>query len=116
MYLVIHGIHTSCKSPVKYLEHIVYGHPRIEAVLVGSHLVGIVEFSEAQHAQAKYTFERLGTFPLGVCLTADVEVALREFGTWVRHYSPGVIAGLEDDSEACPCGRSHTRSEHGYVG
>ena len=101
-YIVLHGLYTSQKSPVEYVEHIVYGAPRIEAVLVGSRLVAILEYNIPEHARgnssaAQFTFERLGSFPLlGASLTLDLDVALREFGIWVRHYAPGTVAGLAE--------------------
>ncbi len=95
-YLVISGNMTSTKSPVEYVEHIVYGNPRIEAVLVGSHFVALCEYPESQWTQCRYTFERMGSFPHGVKLMGDLLVALQEFGTMVRHWAPGTIAGLSE--------------------
>ena len=88
-FVVIHGNLTSTKSPVDYVAHIVYGLPRIEAVQVGSKFVALVEFPESQETQAKYTFERMRSFPHGVQLMLDKRVALLEFGTWVYHWAPG---------------------------
>lgn len=94
MYIVTHGLHTSTTPPVEFIEKIVYGSPRIDAVLVGSRLIAIIEFPDSQPTFTTSTYDRLATFNLGVFLTEDLEVALREFGTWVRHYAPGTIAGL----------------------
>ena len=49
-FVVIHGMHTSCKTVLDYVAHIVYGNPRIEAVKVGSHFVAICEFPPARTA------------------------------------------------------------------
>lgn len=92
-YVVIHGNMTSTKSAVDYVAHIVYGNPRIEAVTVGSHFVAICEFPASQATQAKYTFERMGSFPHGCCLSMDKVRALQEFGTWVYHHAPGTVVG-----------------------
>ena len=95
-FLVIHGALTSTKSPVDYVADIVYGRPRIEAVQVGSHFVAILEYPAGQENWAKGTFERMGSFPHGVQLMLDKRVALQEFGTWVYHWAPGTIVGLEE--------------------
>ena len=92
-FVVIHGNHTSCKTVVEYIEHIVYGNPRIEAVQVGGKFVAICEFGPSQDTAAKYTFERMGSFPHGAQLMVDKAVALQEFGTWVYHYAPGTVVG-----------------------
>jgi len=92
-FVVIHGNHTSTKSVVDYVAHIVYGNPRIEAVEVGSHFVAICEFPASQATWAKGTFERMGSFPHGACMAVDKAVALREFGTWVYHWAPGTVVG-----------------------
>ena len=92
-FVVIHGNHTSCKTVVEYIEHIVYGQPRIEAVQVGGKFVAICEFPPGQETAAKYTFGRMGSFPHGVQLMLDKRVALQEFGTWVYSYAPGTIVG-----------------------
>ena len=99
-YLVITGNMTSTKSPVEYVEHIVYGNPRIDVVEVGSKFVALCEFAPNQDTAAKYTFDRMGSFPHGVQLMLDLRVALQEFGTWVRHYAPGTIVGLKADTAA----------------
>jgi hypothetical protein len=95
-FVVIHGLHTSTKMVVDYVEHIVYGHPRIDAVLVGSHFVAICEFPNGQWNWARGTFDRMGSFPHGAALSFDKEVAIREFGAWVYHYAPGTIVGLRE--------------------
>jgi hypothetical protein len=92
-FLIIHGNMTSTKSPVEYVEHIVYGNPRIDAVLVGSHFVALVEFPSTQETAARYTYDRMGSFPHAVSLTVSKEIALREFGTWVYHWAPGTVVG-----------------------
>jgi hypothetical protein len=92
-YLVIHGNHTSTKTAVDYVAHIVYGNPRIEAVTVGSKFVALVEFPGSQGTQAQYTFERMGSFPHGACMAMDKAIALREFGSWIYHYAPGTVVG-----------------------
>lgn len=97
-YIVLHerGF-TSAKTPVEFCEHIAYGAPRIEAVLVGSCLVAILEYAEGSETAARYTFERLGSFGgIGASYTCDIEVALREFGIWVRHYAPGTVGGFTE--------------------
>jgi hypothetical protein len=95
-FLIVHGNHTSTKSPVDYVEHIVYGTPRIEAVLVGSRFVAILEYPEGQSHWATGTFERMGSFPHGAQLIlGDKAKALQEFGAWVYHYAPGKFV-LED--------------------
>jgi len=92
-FVVIHGMHTSCKTVVEYVAHIVYGTPRVEAVKVGSHFVAICEFPEGQENWASGTFQRMGSFPHGVQLMMDKRIALQEFGTWVYHYAPGTVVG-----------------------
>lgn len=94
-FVVIHGMHTSCKTVLDYVAHIVYGNPRIEAVKVGSHFVAICEFPPSQDGAASSTFHRMGSFPHGAGLMLDRETALREFGSWIYHYAPGTIAGME---------------------
>ena len=37
----------------------------------------------------------MGSFPHGAGLMLDRETALREFGSWIYHYAPGTIAGME---------------------
>ena len=86
-WVVIHGVHTSAKSAPDYVEHIVYGEPVIYAVTVGSHFVALCRWDE-QNVNAKYTFERMASFPHGAQLTFDVDHAWREFGIWVAHYAP----------------------------
>jgi len=95
-YVVICGNLTSTKSAVDYVADIVYGNPRVEAVLVGSHFVALVEFPSAQATQARYTVERMGSFPHGAKLFETQGEALEEFGTWVRHWAPGTVVGLEE--------------------
>jgi hypothetical protein len=99
-YVVIHGMHTSNRTPVEYVEHIVYGNPRIDAVLVGSHFVALCEFPDTQDTAADYTLGRMGSFPHGAMLTLDRDVAIREFGAWVYHYAPGTIAGFAAETAA----------------
>ena len=102
-YIVLHqrGF-GSLKTPVEYCEHIVYGAPRVEAILVGSCLVAILEYTPAQERFAKTTFDRLGSFGnIGASFTYDLDVALREFAIWTRHYAPGTpVAGLRSETEA----------------
>lgn len=99
-YVVIHGLHTSTKSVVDYVAHIVYGNPRIDAVEVGSHFVALVEFPAGQETQARYTFERMGSFPHGAQYMLDKVIALQEFGTWVYHWAPGTVVGFAEDTAA----------------
>ncbi len=95
-YVILHGMHTSAKTPVEYVAHIVYGNPKAEVVLVGSRFVAILEYPESQTRAAQSTFERMGSFGnIGAQLTFDLDVALREFGIWVRHYAPGTIVGID---------------------
>lgn len=100
VYLVIVGNHTSCKTPLDYVEHIVYGNPRIDVVEVGSKFVALAEYSGTQWTAAKYTFERMGSFPHGVTMTGDLLKALQEFGTWVRYHAPGTIVGFREETRA----------------
>lgn len=99
VFVVIRGTHTSAKSVVDYVAHIVYGNPRIEAVLVGSHFVALCEWSEDQLVAAKCTFDRMGSFPHGATFILDRVVALQEFGTWVYHYAPGTIVGYDEEAD-----------------
>lgn len=94
-FVVIHGLHSSTKTAVDYVAHIVYGNPRIEAVTVGSHFVAICEFPATQAALARHTMERMGSFPHGAGMMMDKEVALREFGAWIYHYAPGTFVGAK---------------------
>lgn len=90
-FVVIHGFHTSAKTPVEYVTNIVYGTPRVEVVLVGSRFIAILEYPYGQSKYAQTTFERMSSFSHGAMLTFEIEVALREFGGWVRHYAPGTF-------------------------
>jgi len=90
-FVVIHGMLTSTKTAVDYVSRIVYGHPRIEAVTVGSHFVAICEFSGAHAHWAKGTFDRMGSFPHGASMAMDKATALTEFGSWAYHYAPGTF-------------------------
>jgi hypothetical protein len=94
-FVVIHGQSHSAKSAVDYVAHIVYGNPRIDAVTVGRHFVAIVEFPASQSTSAKYTFERMGSFPHGASFSMDKAIALQEFGSWVYHYAEGTVVGNE---------------------
>ena len=93
-FVVIRGNMTSCKTAVEYIKHIVYGNPRIEAVQIGGKFVAICEFDAGQETAAKYTFERMGSFPHGAQLMLDKRVALQEFGTWVYSYAPGAPSDI----------------------
>lgn len=97
-YIVLHGFNTSTKTPVAYVEHIVYGAPRIDVVEVGSRFVAILEYADSQDSFAANTFRRMGSFSgIGASLNNDLEIALREFGVWVRHYAPGTVVGLGEE-------------------
>jgi hypothetical protein len=99
-FLVITGTHTSTKTVLDYVEHIVYGAPRIEAVLVGSHFVALLEYLPSEETAARYTSERMGSFPHGVRTYHDLDDALRAFGDWVRHWAPSrnYLASLDSAS------------------
>jgi hypothetical protein len=96
-YVVITGNHTSTKTPTEYVAAIVYGEPKITAVLTGSHFVALCEYVDEQWTLAEHTAERMGSFPHGAkdfglnnsasCETAE-EKAHAEFGKWVAHFSP----------------------------
>ncbi len=86
-YLVITGNHTSCKTPVEYVQHIVYGDPTVTAVLVGSHFVALLDY-EDDDTSARYTDERMGSFPHGSKAFDARHNALHEFGLWVEHWAP----------------------------
>ena len=91
-YIVIHGVHTSCKTAVDYVEYIVYGTPdKVTAVTVGSHFVALVEYLDDQSNAAKATVERMGSFSHGASLSYDKEIAIREFGAWTYHWAPGSL-------------------------
>jgi hypothetical protein len=89
-YVVITGNHTSTKTPVAYVEHIVYGAPEIQAVEVGSHFVALCTYGPEQETQAEYTVDRMGSFSGRTSVTEESarEKALGEFGQWVAHYAP----------------------------
>ena len=96
-YVVITGNHTSTKTPTEYVAAIVYGAPKITAVLTGSHFVALCEYVDEQWTQAEHTADRMGSFPHGakdfglnnsVSCEAAEEKAHAEFGKWVAHYSP----------------------------
>jgi len=90
-YVVISGWHSSTKSAVEYVEHIVFGLPdKVTAVTVGSHFVALVEYVD-QFGYAKATVERMGSFPHAASLSFDKEVALREFGAWTYQWAPGSL-------------------------
>lgn len=100
-FLVIMGNHTSTKSPVEYVDHIIYGDPSyLQAVEVGSHFVALVTYSDEQKALAEHTRDRMGSFPHGVKLVENHDEALLEFGRWVAHWAPikkqPMPAGLPD--------------------
>jgi hypothetical protein len=99
-YVVIAGNHTSTKSVVDYVAHIVYGNPRIDAVEVGSHFVAICEFAPSQATAARYTFDRMGSFPHGASFHWEKVSALTEFGTLVYQWAPGTIVGLSEAVKA----------------
>jgi hypothetical protein len=101
VFVVLHGrMPHSDKDLVDYVAHIVYGNPRVDAVQVGSNFAAILEYSETQAVNAKYTFERMGSFSIGAQYMLDADVALREFGIWVRHDAPGTIVGFDHKSTA----------------
>jgi len=90
-YVVIVGNHTSTKTPVEYVAHIVYGEPEIQAVEVGSHFVALLTyFGEEQAKLAQHTVDRMGSFPHGARLfyENDKTGAMAEFGWQVAHYAP----------------------------
>lgn len=96
-FLVLYGVHTSTRAPVEYVEHIVYGEPKVTAVLVGSRFVAIVEYGDDQRKTAVHTFDRMASFGgIGAQLIiGDVTLALREFGAWVAHYAPKSVGRVE---------------------
>lgn len=94
VYVIIHGSEWSLNSdgrdPNEYIAHIVYGEPEITTVVVNRKRGGFValcEYERVQETNARYTFERMGSFPFGAQFIADRETALREFGSWIYHYS-----------------------------
>jgi hypothetical protein len=89
-YVVIHGNYTSGMDPAEYVAEIVYGVPVVRAVVVeNQHVRRFVALCEFENAtNAKYTFERMGSFPYGATLTLDKAVAIREFGAWIYQYTP----------------------------
>ena len=97
MFVLIHGLTRSEKSAVEFTAHIVYGNPRIEAVEIGKNFIALVEFPKDQDTAATATFERMYSFSgLGAQLIGQLDVALREFGVWCRHYAPGTVVGVEE--------------------
>jgi hypothetical protein len=74
------------KDPNEYVAGIVYGSPEVTVVRTAGHFVALCDFGEAA-AQAEHTFLRMGSFSYGASLFVDRLIALREFGTWVYHYS-----------------------------
>ena len=89
MYLVLHGNMTSTKTVCKYVEHIVYGAPKITGVLVGSKFVALLEYEERQQSFAFSTFERMGSFGgIGALIIPQRVEALLQFGSCVYHYAP----------------------------
>ena len=102
LFLIVYGPHTSCEDPHEFLSLLVTDslrcQARVEAVLVGSHLVGIVEFPQTPvgrycrlstqrtlytNYRSRFTFE-----------VTDVRSnALREFGAAVRAFAPGSFPG-----------------------
>lgn len=74
----------------RYVDRIVYGQPsRIFGIYTGrGTFVSLVEWSgEDAAAVAGHTMKRMPSFPHGCSLTFDVDVAFKEFGSWVCHYS-----------------------------
>lgn len=72
----------------EYIAGIVYGAPsRIVAVLLANgRFVALVRY-EDDTVWAQGTFDRMGSFSYGAGYSLDSEVAHREFGTWIAHYS-----------------------------
>lgn len=88
IYLVIHGLSRSAKTPVDYVDAIIYGAPtKITAVEVEGHFVALVEYPADQFTWAKGTFDRMGSFPHGVGFMLNKVIALQEFGSWIYHYA-----------------------------
>ena len=101
-YVVITGNHTSTKAPTEYVAAIVYGEPKITAVLTGSHFVALCEYEGEERLLAGHTADRMGSFPHGakhfdtrnsVTEESAEQKAYAEFGRWVAHYSPTLFPG-----------------------
>lgn len=100
-FVVIHGTHRpfaidqkdtleANEEIRKYVDRIVYGQPsRIFGVYTSrGTFVALVEWDRADAAAvASHTMRRMPSFPHGCILTFDVDVAFKEFGSWVCHYS-----------------------------
>jgi hypothetical protein len=88
-HVVIHGLHTSCKSPQEHVASIVYGEPVITVILVGSHFIALCEWDDPHTPNAaQYTFERMGSFNYGASLHPSRASAITEFGTWAYRWGP----------------------------
>ena len=88
-YVIIHGFGVHGDRLHAYIENIVYETPeRIFAVSVGNRrFVALVEYGDAQETWARGTFKRMPSFNLGSMYTVSVDVAWREFGSWIGHYA-----------------------------
>lgn len=92
VYVLIHGHESSLldgeRDANEYIAGIVYGEPHITTVVTNSgKFVALCEFKREQSTNASYTFDRMGSFPFGASFFGDREIALREFGSWIYHYS-----------------------------
>jgi hypothetical protein len=99
-FLLVFGTHTSAETPLAFAEGIAYGHPRVEAVLVGSRLLALYEFPPTSAGR----YDRLSTQrvihtnyrrTLSFEVVNELDAALRTFGSLVRQAAPGVFAGRQ---------------------
>lgn len=91
-YVVVHGrkphhlAEATEAELAQYVSGIAYGEPSVRAISVGDHFVALAEFGHA--AQARHTFNRMGSFSYGGCFSPDMKSAVGEFGAWSVHYAP----------------------------
>src|SRR5262245_23785201 len=94
-YVIIHGRAPQSvmddPSLREYVAKIIYGSPsRIYGVvLTNGNFVSLIVYDD-DSVWAKGTFERMGSFAYGAVFAVDTDIAWREFGTWLGHYS-GVL-------------------------
>lgn len=87
-YVVIHGRSGSNKTATEYVEHIVYGKPKVTAIEVGERFVALCSYDSVYEGTvADYTVARMGSFPHGAKSFANEADAMQEFADWITYYA-----------------------------
>jgi hypothetical protein len=103
VYVLIHGHERSLidgeRDANEYIAAIVYGEPEITTVVTDSgRFVALCEYKAEQRTNASYTFNRMGSFVYGASFFADREIALKEFGSWIYHYTGTLLRGNREEA------------------